>query len=145
MADELTIEFGLATWIEALPEAVAVEAKCYAWGDAPQTTTTRPFVLYHRVTGRRLRTLTGPSGVSHPTIQLDVVGRNYLAVKRLAEAIRKELDDLARGTLIGGKTVQVAICNDDRDAAGGDVRPLHGDELAEHRETIEVTIWFDEG
>lgn len=141
------IEDELAVWIEALGAATAVGAKCYPWARAPQQAA-KPFVLYHRIDGRRVRTLGGPSRLSCPLIQLDVVGRDYKQVRLLAAAIREGLEALAHGSYLkpGGKRVQVAIAADERDADDGDVSPKHGDEYAaEHRVIIEVRIWFEEG
>jgi hypothetical protein len=144
MADETIIEFVLAAWIEALDVCEAVDAKVYPWGKAPQKTATKPFVLYHRIHGRRIRSLEGPSGTSAPLIQLDVIGRDYLVVRRLTADIREALELLAHGYDMGGRRVQVAVADDERDADDDDVRPHHGDELTEHRATIELEIWFQE-
>lgn len=144
MADETIIEFALAAWIEAREEAVAVGAKVYPWGKAPQQTATKPFVLYHRIYGGRVRSLEGPSGVSRPRIQLDVVGRDYMVVRRLAAGIRQALEQIDHGETMGGRRIQVAVANDEFDADDGDVRPHHGDEQTEHRVTIDLEIWFDE-
>lgn len=148
MDDDLIIEFALKDWIESLPVCAAQGTKCYPWARAPQTTAVKPFVLYHRVSGGRLRSLAGPSGVSHPRIQLDVIGRDVVAVRRTASYIRKQLEALEAGGDMAGKTVQVAIAGDgDRDAddADPDQYPKHGGEDAEHRAILEVTIWFVEG
>ena len=145
MADETIIEFVLAAWIEARSEAVEVGAKVYPWGKAPQQTATKPFVLYHRIYGGRMRSLSGPSGVSFPRIQLDFVGRDYLVVRRLCAGIRVALEQLNHGDLMGGRRVQVALADDEFDEDDGDVRPHHGDEQTEFRAVIDLKIWFDEG
>lgn len=141
------IEPELAAWIEALGAATSVGAKCYPWARAPQQAG-KPFVLYHRIDGGRIRTLGGPSGLSCPLIQLDVVGRDYQQVRLLAAAIREGLEALTHGSYLkaGGKRVQVAIVASERDADDGDVQPQHGDEYAaEHRVILETRIWFEEG
>lgn len=145
MADELIIEFVLAAWIEALPDSVDVGLKVYPWAKAPQRTATKPLCLYHRVDGARMRSLSGPSGVSHPQIQLDFVGRDYLVVRRIASSVRKSLEDLPVNYIMGGRTVQVAMCNDERDSTDGDVEPKHGDEASEFRVSLDFRIWFLEG
>jgi hypothetical protein len=93
-----------------------------------------------------MRSLSGPTArVSHPRIQLDVVGRDYLvraANGRLHPA--ESLEALPRGYQMGGRTVQVAIPEDEFDQDDGDVRPQHGDEQTEHRATIDLKIWFEE-
>lgn len=148
MANNLIIEDTLAAWIEALPAAVDVAAKCHPWAKAPQNTATRPFVLYKRISGGRIRSLTGPSGVSHPRIQLSVFGRDYTAVRDLAHAIRLALDSFSTtqsGNLMGDRTVQVGMVHDDFDGTDEeDARPQHGTELAEHRFNLDATIWFVE-
>lgn len=147
MADATIIEFVLADWIEALQVCLGYGAKVYPWGNAPQATAVKPYVLYHRVLGTRMRSLTGPSGVSHPKIQLDVFGPDYLAVRRVAAGIREALDALPVNSTMGGRTVQVALTDDDRDGADADpnLTPQMGDERPEHRATIELSIWFVEG
>lgn len=143
--DPLIIEFVLAAWIEEQTECVDVGLKVYPWAKAPQRTATKPLCLYHRVAGGRMRSLSGPSGVSHPLIQLDFVGRDYLVVRRVAAAILARLEALPVNYSMGGRTVQVAICNDQRDATDGDVEPAHGDETSEFRESLDFRIWFTEG
>lgn len=137
------IEDALVAWIEALPGAAAAGVKCYPWGRAPQRTATRPFVLYRRTSGGRVKSLTGTSGVSHPRILLSVFGRDYGAVRDAAQEIREALDMFSGD--MGGRTVQVANVHDDFDGTDeDDARPLHGTEDAEHRFNVELTIWFQE-
>jgi hypothetical protein len=143
--DPLTIEFALGQWIEALPACAEVGLRVYPWARAPQRTAARPFCLYHRVGSGRLRSLSGPSGVSHPTVQLDFVGRDYLQVRRVAAAVRLALEGLAFGAeLAAGRTVQVAIVDREDDAGDADAAPAFGDEAAEHRVSMDVRIWFPE-
>lgn len=153
MALEPTIiEYALAAWLQNLAVCQAVNAQVYPWARAPQDTATRPFILYHRIGGGRLRSLTGPSGTSHPKIQIDVIGRDYVAVRTLAAQIREALDAIPYGYVMtytanggGSITLQVAMTDDDVDQADGGVRPEHGDEYAtEHRATVTVCIWFVE-
>jgi hypothetical protein len=136
------IEDALVAWIEALPAAQAVSARAYPWARAPQRTVTRPYVLYRRVSGGRIRSLGGPSGVSHPRVQLDVFGRDYEVVRDFARDLRAALDSFS-GTM-AGRRVQVAIVHDEFDGDEGDAAPVHGDEAAEHRFTLDLTIWFEE-
>lgn len=143
--DPLIIEFVLAAWIEAQVECVAVGLKVYPWSKAPQRTASKPFCLYHRVDGQRMRSLSGPSGVSHPLIQLDFVGRDYLIVRRIAAAVRSLLEALPVNYSMGDHTVQVAMCDDERDVTDADVQPAHGDETSEFRVMLQFRIWFTEG
>ena len=144
-ADPLIIEFVLRTWIESLPAAQDVSLKVYPWAKAPQGTATRPFCLYHRVSSGRLRSLSGPSGVSYPTIQLDFVSRDYDEVRRVASAVRTALEAIQHGYLMGDHTIQSAIVGDLMDATDADVDPAHGDQASEFRVSMDVKIWFVEG
>lgn len=146
MADATTIEFVLAAWLETLPEALELDAKAYPWGKAPQTTATRPAILYQKIAGGRMRSLGGPSGVSYPMIQIDVVGRNYVQVRRLSAAIREALEALEPNAEVGGRTIQAAIVDDERDVedTDPDVKPQFSNEIVEHRAMIQVRIWFTE-
>jgi hypothetical protein len=140
------IEDALAAWIEALPAAVALGAKVYPFASAPQAGP-RPYVTYHRIRGGRIRSLTGPSGVSHPRIQLDTWSRDYKQGKQLHQAIVEAIDGFSSysGTLMTGRTVQVAIVEDEYDFQDAfNTPPRHGDEVSEYRFLIELSIWFKE-
>src|SRR5262245_53661930 len=141
---ELTtlIEPKLAAWIAGRPAvAAACPEQVFPFMKVPQRTPGL-YVTYHRVTGRRLRSLSGPTtGVSHPLIQIDVWGTDYTAVKLLAAALRDDLEKVLPGTEIGGHRVQACIVDDERDE-GKD--PLHGDELSEFRVSMDATVWFEE-
>jgi hypothetical protein len=57
-----------------------------------------PFVTYTRVTGDRVRSLTGPSGLAWPSYQIDCLsddgqlGGSYSQATDLADAVRTALD-----------------------------------------------------
>jgi hypothetical protein len=149
MPNDLVIEDELRTWVEAVPAASGVGAKCYPWGEVPQGET-YPHVSYFRVSGNRVRSLNGPSGVSHPRIQLDFWGRTYASARTLADAVRLAIetfvaDERTAGRVpkfvTGGRPLQSVIVHDATDAAE---EPEHGDEVSEHRVTLDVTIWFQE-
>jgi hypothetical protein len=149
MPADLVIEDELRAWLEALPAAVAAGAKCYPWGQVPQAPT-YPHWTYYRVSGRRVRALGGPSGVSHPRLQLDTWARDYKTARALADAARVALEEFTRAEFLagrvprfvaGGRRLQSVIVHDCTDAAE---EPGHGDEKSEHRVTLDVTIWFQE-
>lgn len=141
----IVFEDTLVAWIELQQEAIDVGAKVYPWAEAPQGTATKPYVLYQRISGGRMGHLSGRGGVGHPRIQLDFFGRDYEAVRDLAAAIRVKLDGFSGD--MQGRTVQSIIVHDDFDQHGGnedDAQPRHGTEDAEHRFSLDLTIWFKE-
>lgn len=146
-APDLVIEDELVAWLEALPAAGG--AKCYPFGQVPQGAA-HPHLSYFRVSGRRVRTLGGPSLISSPRVQLDAWARDYKAARTLADAVRAALevfvgDERTAGRVPrlvpGGRELQSIIVHDCTDAAD---EPGHGDELSEHRVTLDLTIWFRE-
>jgi len=53
---------------------------------------TYPAITYQRVSGDRIRSLDGPSGLADPRIQLDLWDKTYSGVKALADTVRGALD-----------------------------------------------------
>lgn len=144
------IEDELRAWLESLGAMTAAGARVFPWGEVPQSPH-YPHLTYHRVTGMRMRTLQGPSGVSYPRVQIDVWARTYKAAKELAAAVRVALESFPRTELDAGRTprfvattgriLQAVIVHDESDAAE---EPGHGDEVSEFRVTLDTQIWFRE-
>ena len=140
------IEDKLAAWMATLPDVLTLAGgRVYPFGEVPQNTAW-PFITYFRVHGPRLRHLRGPSGVSHPTLQISAHARSYRDSKRLADAVRIAMDAFGRGDM-GGLFVQSMITGEDRDYGPLDnqLDPLFGDEVAQPCVSFDVTIWFQEG
>lgn len=144
------VEDELAAWVEALAACAAAGAKVYPFAQVPQNPA-YPHLTYHRVSGRRMRTLKGPNGVSYPRVQLDVWARTYKAAKELAAAVRVALESFLRAEFDAGRVprfaattgriLQAVIVHDESDAAE---EPGHGDEVSEFRVTLDTQIWFRE-
>lgn len=135
------IEDVLGDWLAALPEVAAAGGRVYPFAAVPQAAAF-PFVTYHRAATSRVWCTRGPVGVSRPLLQIDVFALTYKEAATLAAVIREALAALS-GDLLGGRRVQVAIPDE---AGGGDdpLPPPHGDEVAQHRHTIPLKIWFQE-
>lgn len=144
------IEDELRAWLESLAAMTAAGAKAYPWGEVPQNPA-YPHLTYHRVSGRRMRTLKGPNGVSHPRVQIDVWARAYKVAKQLAAAVRVAIESFLRTEFDAGRVprfvattgriLQAVIVHDESDAAE---EPGHGDEVSEFRVTLDTQIWFRE-
>lgn len=70
---------------------------------------TLPAIVYQRISGPRVRSHSGPSGLAHPRIQFTCWGSTYLQAKSVAKALRQTFDgfkDLAASPAIGGLFVE---------------------------------------
>jgi hypothetical protein len=71
-----------------------------------------PYIVYSRVSGQRVRSLAGPSGLARPRFQFDCYGGTYAELRDVATQLRLALDGF-RGTVagvrIGGASLQNEI------------------------------------
>ena len=95
---------------------------------------TMPAITYSRVSGPRVETITGPSGLAHPRVQVDSWASTYAGVKALATAVRKALDGY-RGT-IASVRVGGIIMDGELD--------LYEPGVEEYRVTQDYVVWHDE-
>lgn len=101
---------------------------------------TFPAITYQRITGDRVRSHSGPSGLASPLFQINCwggptsVASAYLAAKRLARAVRIALDGF-KGSA-NGQEIHGLFVEDDRD----DQDPERGIE----RVIIQAQIWGEE-
>jgi len=70
-----------------------------------------PAVTYTRVSGERVRSLSGPSGLALPRFQIDSWAESFSVVKDLAGKIRKSLDGF-RGNVSGVEIKGMSIESD---------------------------------
>jgi hypothetical protein len=100
-----------------------------------------PFVVYQRITGERIDSLSGPSGMATPRFQVDVYATSYAASRAIAEQVRLALDNF-RGTQSypGGSThIRFIALADERDLIEQDVKPA-----PLYRASMDFTIFHDE-
>lgn len=145
MARTTLIEDVFAAYVAALPDVVSIAGgRVYPFAKVPQNADW-PHVTYHRVSGGRVGSLRGRTTLlAHPRIQIDCFARSYDQAKLLADAIRLAIDGLGGDgpVTMGGMTVQAVIVDDDHDATAD---PMHGDEVAEPRVSMDAHVWFQEG
>jgi hypothetical protein len=127
------IEKGLHTFLTGTAAISAlVSARVYpVW--LPQSPTL-PCLTYQRISGSRVRSLTGPSSLAHPRIQIDCWAATYDGAKTLAEAVRVALDGYSG--LMGTVEVFGVIVHGDRD--------LYDPEVKISRVSMDITIWHIE-
>ena len=72
--------------------------------------TIRPAIAYQRIAGPRINLHDGPSGLARATIQITCQAPDYSIVKRLINAVRKDLDGY-KGLMGGVSGTDVQWCN----------------------------------
>jgi len=72
---------------------------------------TLPALVYQRISGPRVMTHDGPSGLAHPRFQFRAVARHYSEAKGLVNALRSALDGY-HGTTSGVTIDEIAIDNE---------------------------------
>ncbi|OAN53894.1 hypothetical protein A6A04_13460 [Paramagnetospirillum marisnigri] len=102
---------------------------------APQRVTA-PFVTFQRISGTRWRTITGPTGMAQPRIQIDAYATTYAGAKALATTIRQAIDGY-RGAIGGVRVGGIALVSD-QDLYEGDVNP------ALYRVSMDFMVTHDE-
>lgn len=78
---------------------------------------------YQRISGPRVHSHSGASGLAAPRFQLDCYSETYLGAKNTAAQVRIALDGY-KGTMggAGGVSVQSCLVQDDRDFYDADLR-----------------------
>lgn len=74
---------------------------------------TYPAVTYQRISGPRVQSHSGPSGLAFPRFQFDCYGTSYLGSKAVEKQVRAALEGY-KGTM-GMVNVSSALSQDDRD------------------------------
>lgn len=135
----MSIEADLRTFLLADAGVAAIVASGGVYSAPAPQDAKMPFVLYQKLTGERVRSLCGPSGLAFPSYQLDCwsddpqLGGSYAQVKALAQAVRKALDGY-KGRW-SGLSVWISLL-DERDSPEDLTRALHV--------TQDYRIWHQE-
>ena len=108
----MTIEEGLYSYLSTnVGVSALVSTRIYP-GTLPQNWTA-PAISFQRISGVRLRRLSGPVGRATPRIQIDCWADSYSGAKALAEAVRSAMDGYAG--LMGTTTVGSVVLETDID------------------------------
>jgi len=82
--------------------------------EAPQQAAL-PYLVYQRVSGPRVRSHSGPSGLASPRFQITGAAETYPSLRALMNAVRVALDGF-RGTMGGGVEVGAAFVENELDS-----------------------------
>ncbi len=108
------------------------------WVRAPQSLSTRPYIVMHRVSGNRDMHLKGPSRLVFSRVQVDIYDDSYGGAKTVARAVRDAVSGFA-GT-IGGVQIQRINVDSERDLPADDT----GEITELFRTSIDIMIFHDE-
>ncbi len=108
------------------------------WVRAPQSLSTRPYIVMHRVSGNRDYHLKGPSRYLTSRVQLDIYDTTYRGAKAVARAVRDAVSGYA-GT-IGGVQIQRISVESERDLPADDA----GEITQLFRTSIDLMVHHDE-
>ena len=108
------------------------------WVRAPQSLSTRPYIVMHRVSGNRDYHLKSASGYVQSRVQLDIYDETYGGAKTVARAVRDAVSGLA--TTIGGVQIQRITVESERDLPVDDT----GEITNLYRTSIDLMIHHDE-
>ena len=108
----MTIEEGLYSYLSTnVGVSALVSTRIYP-GTLPQNWT-NPAISYQRISGVRVRNLSGPAGRATPRIQIDCWAESYSGAKALATAVRSAMDGYAG--LMGSTRVGSVVLESDLD------------------------------
>ncbi len=108
------------------------------WVRAPQSLSTRPYLVMHRVSGNRDMHLKGASRYVQSRVQVDIYDDTYGGAKAVARAVRDAVSGFA-GT-IGGVQIQRINVDSERDLPADDTGAVT--EL--YRVSIDLMVHHDE-
>lgn len=108
----MTIEEGLYDFLSTDGGISALVSTRVYPGTLPQNWTA-PAISYQRISGNRVRNLSGPAGRAAPRIQIDCWADSYSGSKALATAVRSAMDGYAG--LMGTTTVGSVVLESDLD------------------------------
>lgn len=98
---------------------------------------TYPAIVYHRISGPRVHSHDGASGLAYPRFQFDCFAKTHVQAKALCDAVRLAIDGF-KGLMggAGGVDVQAVFCEDDTDD--------YDDELKVHVQQLDAVFWHAE-
>lgn len=99
---------------------------------------TLPAITYQRISGLRVRSHQGPSGLASPRFQFDAWADSYASARTVADELRRALDGF-RGMMGGAPGVRVDAVHLDTD------RDLYETETRRWRVQADYFVWHEEG
>lgn len=97
-----------------------------------------PCVVYERVSGARVHSHQGASGLASPRIEVRSWGKTYADAKSVSEAIRAGIDGFSGNVTVRG------VVYDVNSILLADERDLYDEELKVFGVSVDYTIWHAE-
>jgi hypothetical protein len=127
------IEPGFVSYLSGIPGLAALVSNRLYPQRLPESVT-MPAIAYRRVSGERMMSHSGPSGVASPRYQMECWGMSYAEAKQVAEQVRIALDGY-KG-LMGSVPVQGTFVDDDRDR--------YDSVTKQHFVQVDAIFWHEE-
>lgn len=125
-----TIEFDFQTFLQ---DNLENGVKVYP-SRLPQDVTL-PAVMYRRISGQRIRSIDGATGLAKPRFELNAYAESYVEAKNLANEMRTLFDGF-RGVIGAGTLVENIVFDNDQDT--------FDDDTGLERVIIDVGVWHQE-
>jgi hypothetical protein len=117
----MSVESVIAQTLKAWPALAGVVIR----PDKAEQGDAAPYVIYQKVTGQRIKSLTGDSGLANPLFQFDVYATTRLSAAALRDEMRKAIQaSVPLGAVHAGE--------------GASYEP----DTKLYRERIDFSIWF---
>lgn len=124
------IEEELTSWLQA---NIALVANRVYPMKLPQNPTL-PAITYQKISGLRVQSHDGPSGLAYPRFQVSCWGESYSDAKQVAEEVRQDLDGYQG--LMGVVQVGAALLQNEID--------FYIPETGYYHVPVDFIIWHDE-
>ncbi len=108
------------------------------WVRAPQSLSTRPYIVLNRVSGNRDYHMAGASGYVQSRVQVDVYAETYSSAQTTVRAVRDAVSGLK--TTVGGTQIQFITVESERDLPADDA----GDITHLFRISLDLMVHHDE-
>ena len=128
--------------LQMVGKSVFADTECYPMGAFPNRV---PFhyITFQRVSSTHVRHLTGGSGLASSRWQIDCWARYAADADKLADAVRKSLDNLT-GT-IGGAGIQTSLkASFLEDDVEDFVPPIDASQVGRARVRMDFMLWHPE-
>lgn len=93
-----------------------------------------PFIVFQRISGERVHSLSGPSGLARPRYQIDAYAAAYEDAVALGDAVRAAIDGYRE--TVGDLQIQGVLSESDQD--------IFDEEAGLHRVSADYFIWHAE-
>jgi len=135
----VSIEAALYSYLSGVSAVTALVSTRIYPGQAPEATA-KPYIVHHRISGRRFPSVTGPSGMVRARIQIDIVAATRASALAVFEVLRNNLDGWRQATMVSEYVLSINLDDERSDI----VAPTDGADPGTHRMTTDWIVLYGE-